>query len=51
MTTSFRCGKCGHDSEVHFEADGYRVLEVWTGDGELKCEVCGAERDCATEIR
>lgn len=44
VTTSFRCG-CGHDTEVYYEVDGYRVLELWTEDGELKCEVCGADLD------
>lgn len=42
--TSFRC-KCGHDQEIQFEVDGHKVLDVRTEDGELKCEVCGAELD------
>lgn len=42
--TSFRC-KCGHDQEVEYETDGPEVLDVWSVDGELKCEVCEAELD------
>lgn len=42
--TTFRC-KCGHDQEILFEVDGYKVLDVRTEDGELKCEVCGEALD------
>lgn len=45
--TSFRCKAkdCGFDNEIFFEIDGYKVLEVWTEDGELNCEVCGESLD------
>lgn len=44
METSYRC-TCGHDVKLEVETDGPEVLDVSTGDGELKCEVCGADLD------
>lgn len=45
--TSFVCPKCDFENVLHYELDGYKVLEVWldNDDNGLKCVGCRRELD------